>query len=133
MAQTIGLKGEFIRKEVPATGVITPGMQVSILGAAGGGLRKAFALENDLVGRSISDDYAIGEVVQVGLFPQGSEVLALLGAGENAAKGSPLVSDGDGTLAVAGSGEEGEVIAFALEAINNTAGSAPARIVVEVS
>jgi len=129
---TILIKGEHIRKEVEATGVVTPGMQVSLVGAAGGGARKAFALENDLIGGGVDDDYAIGTVIQTGVMPPGAEVYALLGASENVAKGDPLQGDGAGALVALGTGDEPNTIAFAAEAVNN-ATSGPIRIRVEVS
>jgi len=131
MPNTIGLKGEFIRKEVIATGVVTPGMQVSILGAAGGGRRKAFALENDLIGRDIDDNYAVGETMQIGLMPTGAEVWAWLSPGENVARGARLQGAGDGTLEAAGSTDP-DLIAYADEAVNNTT-SDPVRIRVEIA
>lgn len=134
MANTILLKGEAtVRKEQVATGVIQPGMQVSLAGAAGGGKRKAFAVENDLIGKGIDDNYAIGEVVQVLVCPTGTEINALLANGENVPTvGTPLVGAGNGLLAVAGSGEDGEIVAYALQVLNNASGQ-PARLRVEVA
>lgn len=139
-AHTIALKGEHIRKEGEASAAITPGHLVAFGGAkdlvvhasAAGQARKAFALENDLVGLGIDDAYALGEMVQYGVFCPGSEVYAFLAAGENASKGSKLVSAGNGALAVMGSGEADGLVAFALEAKNNT-GSTAVRIKVEVA
>lgn len=126
-----------IRKEVTATEVITPGMLVNHAGAADGLLpHKRFALENDLIGRGINDNYAVGEVVQVGVCNHGVEVWALLANTENAAVGDRLVSNAAGTLEVIALAqtplEEVRVVGFALEALNNTSG-APARILIEVA
>lgn len=137
---TIAIKGDCIRKEAEASGAITPGMLVQFGGAkdlqahanAAAAARKAFALENDLYGKGIDDAYASGQMVQYGVFCPGSEVYALLAAGENASKGSKLVSAGNGALAVLGSGEGDGLVAWALEAVNNT-GSTAVRISVEVA
>lgn len=129
-AKTILLKGDHIRKEVVATGIVTPGMQVTLLGAAGGGIRKAFALENDLIGRGIDDDYAVGEVIQTGVMPPGAEVYALLASGGNVSAGAALKGKSDGTLEA--SAAIGDIIAYAIEAVNNTT-SDPMRIRVEIA
>lgn len=128
---SIVLKGDFVRKEVEATEAITPGHQVSFAGAKGAGGRKAFALENDLIGRSISDAYASGETVQVGVFQPGAEIQALLAQGENVAVGAALEADGSGALQALSTGV---LLAFALEAVDNSASGAPeARIRVEIA
>lgn len=147
MARTIALKGEFIRKEGEASGAITPGHLVEfggandlqVQGTAGAFCRKAFAVENDLIGDGISDAYASGDTVQYGVFSAGTEVYALLAAGENVAKGAALVAAGDGSLQAASAAASGEstpdeyVVAFAMEAVNNSAASTQARIIVEVA
>lgn len=131
--KTIQLKGDFVRKEAEASEVITPGHLVEFGGAnelrkhssSGGTARKAFALENDLVGNGVDDDYASGETVQYGVFPAGSEIFAFLDGGENVAKGATLVSSGDGSLrAEATEPEQDVIVAFALEAVDNSATSA---------
>ena len=139
--RTITVKGEFIRKEAEAAGAITPGHlieddgngDVIVHATAAGEGRKAFALENSLIGDGIDDDYADGDTVQYGVFTQGAEVYAFLAAGENAGIGDALVSNGDGTLAVMGTGEEAVIMAWAMEAVDNSAGSDAERITVEVA
>lgn len=146
---SIVLKGAFIRKEAEATVAVRPGMLVTwdgaitsvkpqTNGAPGGTLqatRKAFAIENDLIGRGIDDNYAIGDTVQYGVFQRGSEVQALLATGNNAAIGTALVSSGAGNLKVStgtyGDDDE-EIVGYAMEALNNTSGS-DARLRVEVA
>ena len=139
--KTINIKGDFLRKEGEASAAITPGdlvefggaNDIDVHGVAAGIARKAFALENDLVGDGIDDNYASGDTVQYGIFQPGAEVYAWLAYGENASIGSALVSAGDGTLAVVGSGENAVVVAFAVEAKDNTTGGADVRIQVEVA
>lgn len=139
---TIALKGDFIRKEGEASSIITPGELVEWGGAndlqvhstAAGAARKAFALENDLVGNGIDDDYAAGVTVQYGVFTSGAEVYAWLAGGENVAKGAAMASDGAGALQATGSpGADEYPVAFAAEAKDNSGGSDPVRIKVEVA
>jgi len=145
MPNTISLKGDFVLKEGEASEAITPGHLVEFGGAndlrkhstGGGTARKAFALENDLVGKAIGDDYASGETVRYGVFPSGSEINALLDGGENVAKGARLVSSGDGNLREeATEPEQDAIVAYAMEAVDNSATSAggtPLRITVEAA
>jgi len=143
MPNLIALKGDSIRKEGEASGVITPGDLIEFGGAndlqthgtAGGPARKAFAIENDLIGDGIADDYALGDTVQYGVFVPGAEVNAHLNYPENVSKGDPLVSGGDGGLVafIESTHEAGVIVGFANEAKNNSAGGAQVRIVVEVA
>ncbi len=141
MPNTIALKGGFIRKEAEASAGITPGHLVQfgggndlqVHGSAGGVGRKAFALENDLIGDAIGDAYVSGDSVQYGVFESGAEINAWLNYGENASKGDGLVSAGDGSLAVVGSGEDASIVAYAMEAVNNTSGGVDVRIKVEAA
>lgn len=141
--KTIILKtsdGGIIRKEAEASGAITPGDLVEFGGAnelqrhstINGTARKAFALENDLVGLGIDDDYASGDVVQYGLFRSGEEVFALLAYGQSVSKGDPLVSDGAGKLKALAGSAPSRVVGFALEAVNANVSGAE-RIKVEVA
>lgn len=140
MANTIILKGEVLRKEGQASAAITPGHLVEIGGTndfqvhstAGGPAQRSFALENDLIGGDIATAYALGDDVQVGVFDGGAVANAWIAAGQTVAKGSKLVSAGDGTLAVMGTGEEAGVVAIATAALNNSASSFAARLAVEV-
>lgn len=140
MPKTIVLKGAGMRKEAVASSAITPGHlvefggsnELEVHGTAAGAARKAFAVESDLIGRGITDAYAQGETVQYEVLPPGVEVYAFLAGGESVSKGDPLVSDGAGALAAMATGEEGSVVAFALEDLDNS-GSAAARIQVEVA
>jgi len=147
---TITVKGSCIRKERVAAAAITPGMLVEITSAdkvqahsaAGQPAQRAFALEDDLQGNEISDAYAAAAQVQYGVFVPGSEVYALLANGENAVKGSYLVSNGDGYLAVWAAGSAGQVeypnciVGVALEALDMSGSSgvdpSSQRILVEV-
>lgn len=87
--KTITLKGNdlVIRKEAIADAAITPGMLLELTATgvkkhAGAGLnaQKMFAVENEVVGDGIDDDYATNDTVLYGIFPPGSEVFAIAGA-----------------------------------------------------
>lgn len=96
-----------VQEEYTATAVaITPGM---LLELTSGGLVKAhskasqpvlpmFALEDELQGNGIDDNYAASSKVQVWIPGRGDEVYAILAAGENVAIGDFLESDGNGHL-----------------------------------
>ena len=148
MSQTISLKGEAVRKEAVAGGAITPGMLVQgypgavvVHAVAAGNARAHFALENDLIGGAVADDYASGDTVQIGAFAPGAEVFAILASGQNVtAVGTALVSAGNGRLeafvplntsASDVTIPTDNIVAYALEAVNAT--SAAARIKVEVA
>ncbi len=143
MTRTIALKGDFIRKEGESSGVITPGhlvefggsQDIDVHGAAAGEARKAFALENDLIGDGIDDDYAQNDTVQYGVFVPGAEVYAWLEYGQTTAIGDAMVSAGDGTLQlfIESSDEKGAIVAYALEVVANTSGGAAVRVRVEVA
>ncbi len=132
-AKTIVLKGMGIRKERIAAAAITPGHLVEITSAnkvqvhaTGGGLaQKAFAVEDDMQGKTISDAYATGNRVQYNVFCGGEEVNAIIADGENIAIGDKLVSNGDGTLKelTSESGDE-TVVAIAVEAVDMSGSSA---------
>jgi hypothetical protein len=133
---TVALKGAFHRKEGKASAAITPGHLIEFGGTndlrvhstIGGQARKAFALENDLIGKGITDAYTTGDTVQYGVFPPGTEVFAILGAGLTCSKGDFLESNGNGTLKASSTPIEGSNIGVAMEA-QATAGG---RVRIEV-
>lgn len=158
MSNTIILKGRPIEKEGIASGTITPGYLVEFGGSndlqahstAGGNARKAFALENDQVGNDIDDDYSAADSVRYAVCSSGDEIYALVAASATAiTKGAPLESAGDGTLRLhtppSQAVDEGgsatytisqkhdAIVAYALEAVDNSAGATEARIKVEVA
>lgn len=117
--KTITIIGDPVRKELTATAVaITPGFLVERTSTAGQCQAHAnagqnavrmFALEDDLQGKEIGDNYAVSVLIQVGIFNAGDEVYALLADGENAAIGSFLESNGDGYLKVHAASSAGAV------------------------
>jgi len=141
-----------LQKELKATAVaITPGFLVERTSTAGqcqahsnAGLNavRMFALEDELQGKEISDNYAASAIIQVGIFNAGDEVYALLADGQTAAIGSFLESNGDGYLKVhvadsAGAVEYPEaIVGQALEALDMSGSSgvdpASQRLLIEI-
>jgi len=127
-----------IRKEAVAAGTIKPGYIVDRDSANKFAARSSadlagptyIAVENDVIGDGIDDDYSAGDQVQVNVFRPGDEVFMLVAAGHAAiALGDLLQSADDGTVKALASG----VNAFrALEAVDNSGGATEARIKVEV-
>lgn len=135
MANTILLKGRGVRKEAIGSGVITPGHLLTLTTAGkltvhatqGGYVAPLFAVENDLVGKTIDDNYADGDYIQAEYLRTGDEVLVIVAAGEEAIViGDILTSKGDGTIEKIGSGDVG--ILQALEAVDNSGGSSAVRL-----
>lgn len=139
---TIILQGHGVRREAIANAAITPGHLVELMSTnkvrkhatAGGNAMKAFAVEDDLQGNDISDDYAAAATVQYNIMQPGDVVYALLANGQNVAIGDFLESAGDGTLqkhtadtwASAGAGTiySNQIIGIALEAVDMSDSSA---------
>ena len=110
------------------------------------------ALEMAKTGKTISDDYADGDYLEYRHFDSGEEFYGFVFDGTNAAgTGADLsananISKGDRLVVYAGAGEngnlrnldtgngdaEGAAIVRALEGVDNSTGSTPARIRVEV-
>ena len=99
---------------------------------AGGNAEKAFAVEDALQGKTISDAYAADDTVFFTVAQPGDVIYALLADGESADPSEFLTSNGDGTLKVATSTDIR--IAVPLETVDNseTADVAAARIKVRV-
>lgn len=136
---TIKLKDYLhVVEEYDAAAAITPGMLVEVTSGGkvqahsvdgGDGLPVMFANEDEFQGKTINDDYAIGDKVQCWIPQRGDMVYALLANGENVAVGAALSSNADGSLKAVDS--SGGAIAVAAEALNNTSSFA-ARIIVRI-
>lgn len=138
--------------EHEAGGTIKPGHlimlnssnKVVVHATAGGTAAADFALENYLVGKGIDTAYASTDLVLHKIFGPGDQVNAIVAASASAIViGDFLESAGDGTLrkVVAQNDTDGtgapeirthKVIARALEAVDNSGGDAPVRIMVEI-
>jgi hypothetical protein len=134
MANTILLKGRGHRVEKVAAGAITPGHLVkmdstgklAVHNTALGAAARIFAVENDLVGKEITDAYAANDYVQAEHLGAGDEVLAFLKVAAPAVViGDYLEAGGNGALQKQ---TTGIALAYALEAIDNSAGGTQVRI-----
>lgn len=104
--KTITIKGTGVQKEATASGITTPGHlvqrdsagKVKPHASAGQPVAAMFAIEDELQGNTIDDNYAVGALVQYKMFLPGDEVWAFLKDGESVAIGDKLQSGGDGTL-----------------------------------
>ena len=146
--KTIHLAPEEIRhqKEGIAVGIITPGQLIERLAGrtlqrhstAGGLAQLSFALECDWFGRTIDDDYqpaavtgeTVGDQVRYYVGRNGDEIYALVDAGESIADAEFLSSAGNGNLR--GAQANDAIVAQSLETVDNSAGTSPARVRVEL-
>ena len=93
-------------EEMTAQAAIRPGHLVEINAAgnvqnhstADGNVLPMFALEDELQGRGIDDNYAANAPVQVWVPGRGDVVYAVLADNENVTRGEWLVSNGNGEL-----------------------------------
>lgn len=134
MANTILLKGRGVRLEKIAGGTITPGMLVKTTSTdtlvahatAGGAALRAFAVENDLVGKEITDNYVANDFVQAEIMDSGNEIYGfIVASGTAVVIGDLMESAGDGSLRKLASGV---ALAVAMEAVDNSGGGTMARI-----
>lgn len=94
-------------EEMKANAAITPGMLVEEMttgnvrahATPSGNAIPMFALEDELQGKTIDDAFAENDQVQVWIPGRGDMVYGLLAQGQNVARGTFLVSNGDGYLA----------------------------------
>jgi hypothetical protein len=93
-------------EEYAAAASITPGMLLELTSsdtvqahsAQGRNILPMFALEDELQGNGLEDNYVAGDKVQVWIPNRGDQVYAVLVDGENIAIGDFLESNGDGAL-----------------------------------
>jgi hypothetical protein len=136
--KTIIVKGDGIRKEgmlAAASNDITPGQFVRRLGhnfsevshALAQSLFKAVAVEQETFGTGVTEDYDTeGERVLYHVVPPGTEVFAILNAGETASVGDRLRVAVGGNLEVNAT----NAICVAMEDVDASAEST--RILVEI-
>ncbi len=132
--KTVMLEGgdKFLRLERVAAAAITPGHLVELTSAdkvqkhstAAGFTAKMFAVEDELQGKTIDQEYASASRVQFNVCPPGCIVNALIADGEDIAIGDKLVSNGDGTLKEADSAATDEIVGVAMEAVDMSDSSA---------
>jgi hypothetical protein len=143
------VSGSFVHNErLSASGsAIIPGMLVEESGGevqehstAAANAQKLFALTNLPIGGTIDEAYAVATTVRYGAAHSGQEVYALVAASATAIiDGAPLESAGDGTVrtltarAATTQAQSDSVVAYAMEAVDNSGGGAVARIKVRVA
>jgi hypothetical protein len=140
MVATITLSSleRYLMDENIASAAITPGHLVEIVPSGGdaGQLRAhataadtdvqvMFAVENELVGDDIDTAYADGDTVKFCYPVSGAKIYAWLEAAANVARGAPLESNGAGALQAK---TTGQTVAYAEEAVDNSAGGSAVRI-----
>jgi len=141
--RTIRLKGVGRRLERAAGGTITPGNLVALARndtvirhpSAANKTSAMFAVENELIGLGIDDNYLVNDFVQVEHFHQNDWVLATLAASASKVwEGDFLESDGAGNLRLVGADyqEGASAIAQATETVDNSGGGTVARIMVTI-
>ena len=127
-------------EEIKATEVaITPGMLlertsaglVQACTATTGAVFPMFALENELQGKGIDDNYAVSAQIQCWIPGRGDMVYALLEDGEDVEIGEFMESAGNGKLQVLTTGQP---IAVAVEAVDDSgsSGTDTGRIIVQI-
>ena len=145
MSRTIKVKKySDVIEEYIASATITPGMLIEQHSAtevrphaeADGNALPMFALEDELQGKIITDDYTSTNPVQCWVPYRGDMVYGILKHGQNVAAGAFLASNGDGKLKAAanpastGDVEPLQIIGVAVAAVNAT--SADQRIIVRI-
>lgn len=151
---TLKIRSQVLRKEYQAGSTIVPGMLVGIdssnladpHASAASNHRKCFAVEDDLQGNDIDDNYTSDNMVQVNHFAPGEEVYAWLQAESDAVViGDALESAGDGRLRkhvtpdleVSGGAPDlqlNQIVGYALEAVDvSDSGSSASRIEIEIA
>jgi hypothetical protein len=127
-------------EELTATAVaITPGALlertsaglVQACTATTGAVLPMFALEDELQGKGIDDNYAVSAQIQCWIPGRGDMVYALLEDGEDVEIGEFMESAGNGKLQVLTTGQP---IAVAVEAVDDSgsSGTDTGRIIVQI-
>lgn len=139
--RTITIDSDVTVKESTASGAITPGQLIEQNAAttyrchagADAVAATSFAVEDDLQGKEIGEDYVTGSKVFFKIFRRGDKVFAMLENGQNISINDFLVSNGNGNLKVDASPVGAPVVARALEAVDlSDSQDVDARILVEI-
>jgi len=143
-----GIQGEPAVKEKLTAAALTPGHLVELTtsdtlqkhSTAAKTASKTFALTDTAVGGDIDTAYASGARARYGAFGSGQEVYALVAASAAAIViDDSLESAGDGTLrkvvtdTATDDTQRNSIVAYAIEAVDNSGGGAEARIRVVVA
>lgn len=119
------------RYEFVADDILKPGICVTLDSAGEVTLNNPVGhmvvLENELEGQDIDDAYAVGDIVQVGMFREGDELYMVQNLNETTAIGAVIGPKSDGT----GLGAFASNAAFlALEAVTTTSSFAFIKVMV---
>ncbi len=124
-------------EEFVAGGTITPGMLIevnssgAVIAATGAGELPMFALEDELQGKGIDNNYASGDPVQCWIPYRGDIVNAILKSNNKVVVGDGIASNGDGKVKKAGTSDT--PIGFAVTAVDLTgSGASDARVLVRI-
>jgi len=145
-----GINGQSIHEEAlsAAASAIKPGHLIEELAAgtvqehSGTALnaQKLFALADPTLGKTIDDVYAVASLVRFGAFSSGQKVFGRVAVGSVAiVKGDALQSNGDGTVeklvtdTATDDTQRDSIVGYALEAIDNSGGSAEVFIKLRVA
>jgi len=102
----ISAKGDYRQEEGRGDATISPGMLIELMSTGyvsphateGGFAEAAFATEDALQGRTVSNNYSSADLVTYILPVKGAVVNALIEAGQSIAIGDKLISAGNGKL-----------------------------------
>ena len=124
-------------EEYEAAGTITPGMLIEYTSAgkvqahssAGANVIPMLALEDELQGNDIDDDYSSGDQVQCWIPQRGAQALLMVADGQDISVGDLLESDGNGKVQAHAADSAGtlypkQIVGEALEAVDMSGSSA---------
>lgn len=107
---------------------------------AAGNAQRLIALTNISNGGDVDQAYAVGETVRYGAFHQGQEVFMRLAAAATAVIiGTPLESAGNGTVRIQTTDtatddtQRDSLVAYAMEAVDNSGGGSKVRLKVRIA
>lgn len=136
MSNTVKLKSyNDVQEEFVANATITPGMLIELMSTekvrvhatAGGNVIPMFALEDELQGDGIDDNYTANDQVQVWIPTRGDQVNAIVHDGETIVIGDFLESAGNGKLRKHGTDSTGDyyfpIVGMAMAAVDMSGSS----------
>jgi len=142
MSKTIKIKSYVdVQEEYIADAAIKPGNlvkldsdgKVTVFATNAGMVLPMFAVEDEFQGKTVTDAYAQGDVVQCWIPNRGDVVMGILDKGANVSIGDLLEATDDGTLRKLTTGSSasdgGAIVGVALETLNLTATAAVASFI----
>ena len=142
MSNTIKIKSYVdVQEEYIADAAIKPGNlvkldsdgKVTVFATNAGMVLPMFAVEDEFQGKTVTDAYAQGDVVQCWIPNRGDVVMGILDKGANVSIGDLLEATDDGTLRKltigSSASDGGAIVGVALETLNLTATAAVASFI----